>query len=131
MIVLRVQHCETGRGPYDSWGPGFHSRTDCPIDSTGHPAPRLDLLMGSKWEKTSTLERKEYIFGFELLEQLFRWFYTDRILEFLTNRDQIIAYYNVRANYVMLGDKQLCFNKDKAQLVDKKYLTSVSVNAMT
>lgn len=49
----------------------------------GHPRPDCDWLLAETWNAMDSDKQHEYIFGFESLDSLFKWFCMDKEIEYL------------------------------------------------
>jgi len=106
--VFRVEHFETGIGPYTDKGTiDFHLGLDlirAHNNSQDHPGPVQEGL-GELLESC-----EEYRFGFEDLESLRTWF--SGWIERLHAAGYLIAVYEVPATWVIFGSKQCIFHPD-------------------
>lgn len=122
MLIYRLEHPDSGRGPYVSTG---HASTASWTWSR-RPPPADDLGLAGKW-----LRLDDAHFGFASVEQLKRWFDpTDPDIEVLTGEGYEVVTYEVPDEAVILGHKQLVFTKHLAAEVDSVPLVDVLFDTM-
>lgn len=148
MLVYRVEHKESGIGPYHvSIRDNFMSLLDkhgyrnayC---DRNHPSPMDEPNLRFIYDGYRYIERdatssilEDLIFGFRSLDQLVNWFYAynNTVIAFLKEKGYIINIYDVEDGdfliynslgvaknimYVEHGEKQCIFYKKVANLVD-------------
>lgn len=113
--VFRVQHVESGWGPYASPNRGY-TRHFNDNDIERHPTDTEDRKMLE--HDVRSLRRmevwKRLRFGFESMEQLMEWFDHPR-RELLASLGYEIAEYEARD--VVVGERQLVFNRATARFM--------------
>jgi hypothetical protein len=115
MKVYRVE-TDDGLGPYVD----LYLADILPYYSTyDQPGPADDGIMGHLWDS-------EHHFGFRSMEQLTAWF--GAYAEQLHEAGLRVAVYEVDDDRgrVVHGQKQLCFVRDEAQLLERKSLLEVA-----
>lgn len=110
MIIYRVEHPRSKKGPYNSksiswdWQTGNHNKS-----RNKHPTPDLDF---KKKDSQEFFSKKNYIFGFKSLKQLKNWF-NNRELKRLESKGCKI--YKIKIDgrsKVLLGKRQLAFKRE-------------------
>lgn len=117
MLVYRIEHKETGTGPFRSegmdnvaslWGQAYWDASD-----SMHPIPLDDGLK----DFVGT-----HVFGLPTFDMVFHWF--ERIWNRLRFRDFVLRVYDVNESDSMVGKSgtQVAFRKDRATLVEEMTL---------
>lgn len=120
MLVYRIEHEKTRRGPYnpgklpdDHTAPydrlGVYSRYSG--DSTVHPAPDRDGITDNAW----TFPEHLY-FGFASPEQLADWF-SEGFVEEAAEAGFVVSVYYAHLTDVLVGGHQVAFPRDDARLI--------------
>lgn len=115
--VYRVEEKDTGDGPYTvsfSW----QTREHCYPD---HPPPQEEPKILRWMEKRGFSDMWgciDYHCGFESIEKLRQWFSLAE-LENLQERDFVIRAYYAPLDLIVIGDKQVIFNKGESVEVDE------------
>lgn len=117
MLVYRVEHNESGLGPYRLYG-----LYECAVLKRYHTKSMgRGPLEHKKWDRLKETEKfAGYYFGFSSLACLLLWF--EGCIEDLAAAGCIIRVYNADKRYVIQDFNQLVFNKDKAEVVQTLYL---------
>lgn len=106
MIVYRIEHLGTGRGPYCDERPHVYDLAYSECTRTTQPDPYDDGIWGdndSLWG-----QNQEYRYAFASLSQMLNWFSIDLIMSLMDN-DYVIAEYFVCETVVRKGKKHLAF----------------------
>lgn len=112
MLVYRVQHKETGLGPY-------HPQTEeCKLLKRRLCDSHDDIMNPALCDAFNTADadriiKNEYVFGFLSLEELYTWF--DGFIQDLCQCGYEIVIYDVGDDCVCIGHKQVAFNVVMAQ----------------
>lgn len=113
MLVYRVEHDASGRGPYRLWS--LHG--SLVLNSYHTSSNGRGRFQSKRWERMiGTSKSEEYYFGFSSLACLLLWF--DSCIEELHNAGCIIRVYNADKRYIIQNFNQLVFNKEKAKIVE-------------
>lgn len=81
-----------------------------------HPSPMSrDRIIGDKFYKSDDYEC--YIFGFNSLEQLHKWFYLDKEIEYLKRYNFHISAYE--STEIFYSDFQAIADKNSLKLINK------------
>lgn len=113
MKVWRVEHIDTGKGPYAvSSNEGVYSMLMGPFDHGNmdtHPSPSSDDMdhdgLRGIWDYN-------HRHGFATFEKLMAWFEDTEAL--LDGNGYIIACYELPDNHVLVGRHQVIFNIEEA-----------------
>ena len=109
MLVYRVEHKDTHRGPYS----GKHivnSMANCHNnDFERWPTPYYDGI--------SVRYSEPHRYGFDSLDKLRSWFYG--YLGVLNDRGFIIVVVRIHGNSVKRGEKQVVYDPTKGKIVNK------------
>lgn len=117
MLVYRIE-TEGGTGAYFLQDENGAYRLNRTIDPDKHPVPWDDpdldsfYMMDSQWD----CRKCSIVFGFASLEQYNEWF-TDEMREIVRPFTKLSVY---DAADVLLGEKQLVFNLETAQLMERR-----------
>lgn len=117
MIVYRVEHIDSGYGPYYHYyeiatKESFHFR-----QIAGVSLFNLDHCPNPTDLEISDYYNDNYFYGFRSLEDLYKWFYDDECNNFLhTNKFKIIVY---DTKHVLKSRKQIVFLKNESHVIDK------------
>jgi hypothetical protein len=107
MYVYRLEDAD-GLGPYAT-GHAYNFA----LCGKQHPDPKYDI---KGWNAVYTSQSMQYHFGFRTLDDLTEWFYA-RALTGLYSRGQRIVKYKISKWDVLMGTRQLAFEKRKAEKV--------------
>lgn len=108
-LILRFEH-EDGTGVYQ-FGP------EIPYDSLRHPLPEEDGGLREWMHEHTYMERQEFFFGFDSVDQARAWFYDWKVLVALQNCGAKLRVYAVPDWAVYVGFAQAVFRIDVAELV--------------
>ena len=104
MIVLRVEHRDTGKGPYNGGG---HEILGYTFDLENYPPPNRDGISNEHCGKNC---------GFETRDQFLYWFKPEACAV-LAERGYILAHYEVEDMLVACGKRQVVFPQPFAKRV--------------
>lgn len=117
MIVYRVEHIDSGVGPYvhflkhvkyDDYY-NFKEIGRCLFNERYCPQP-LEL-------EENPYYTDDYFYGFRSLDDLYKWFHNDECNNFLhANKFKIIVY---DTKHVLKSRKQIVFLKNESHIIDK------------
>lgn len=134
MKVYRVEHRETGNGPYAA--SKWRGRANWEFsNSLRHPtAPEDEPLWDQLWalgvrDRWGTEEIfSQYHFAFASMEQLREWFHDHDMLESLDESGYCVAVYEVRRmkGACLVGRAQAMFVKAWSRLVERVSILEVS-----
>lgn len=84
-----------------------------------HPSPMSsnDRDIGDAFYHKGDIDMYEYIFGFHSLEQLYRWFSSDKEIEYLKRYNFSISVYD--AEDIETSQYQAIANKNSLKLINK------------
>jgi len=120
MEVYRIEHGETGRGPYFSQE-GVMSELD---NATGrkwrepsniHPHPADEW--GWEFVDDEIMVYGRWLFGFLNFEQYMDWFYSPKIRNILKKYGYVLKVYKVGGWHVKKTARQVIFKKEKSECV--------------
>ena len=103
-LVYRVEHKEYAQGPYRDYDYRHWHGLYMALSHEGsikHPPPEYDFATDA-WQDPSNK------FGFASLQQLYNWF-NPAELRRLRKHGFIVRYYDVPANDIIIGGKQVAF----------------------
>lgn len=130
MLIWRVEHKETGMGPYQSCYDGEYENYDgeyekhfdnftnhlgCTHSDDNHPSVVRDIHERSAFKHNST-----YYCGFESYESYCAWF--NKFFSILDLHGYHLCIYSIDEEYVQFGWKQVAFDKYKATLIAHRKL---------
>lgn len=124
MLLYRLETQE-GEGVYSS--DAFGQVTGSSLANNRHPMPYEDYKLQESISKKKTRGYKEddFYFAFRSKSQCKRWVYKKEWRDGLTKLGVTLNVYEVPINHAMLGNNQCTFNRSKAKLVNKIYLTEI------
>lgn len=118
MLVYRFENSE-GRGPYRHSGAmlaELEKLTNYDYywasDRDRHPSPREDI---NAWDNVPFAKRDKYFFGFDSQAKAFAWFDAYE-RAWLAEKGYPIVTYEIDAEHVLFGKRQVAFKKHKATL---------------
>jgi len=108
MEIFRVES-KDGNGLYST---GFASKK---VNETHHPCPLDDKNFEGIFDKHTNdyKYQKEWYFAFEKLEDIQSWLINDYNKNELKEKGAIIKKFIIDENYIIKGNKQIIFKKDK------------------
>lgn len=132
MLIYRIESSVSHKGVY-SIGLGYSCHRDVFMGVDGnlreyHPCPTEDEMMSDRWNGMDPDERQQFVFGFNSIKQLHRWFPVrglQKMVEMIEegkryNWDSahaVIAIYEVPDEHVIIGRTQAVFRRPQATLV--------------
>ena len=108
MRVFRVEHEESGRGPYNHQ----YGYDLLPTRYWNMPEPSVEIAPGTDYS------------GFASIADLSKWFHKTT-LKSLARKGFVVRQYSVRASHIKRCTGQLVFTKDEAKLVKE----SIALNS--
>jgi len=108
MLIYRIED-KDNNGPYKSW----ELRYDLNLSHQDgfHPSLYRDI---PEWNY-----QYDYICGFKDLNQYYNWFSIDWI-QALNKDGFTLNVYDIHPDNILFGSKQICFKKNKNELIIKK-----------
>lgn len=119
VVVYRVEHAATGRGPYREEFYDQMVTMHEEHDMGSHPAPHKDGM--------DTYVLSYMLFGFESTEQLDAWF-EPKFKQMLHDLGFIIREYMVPIDSVEVGGHQVAFDQDLSSMCGEKNLVEALVS---
>ncbi len=123
MLVYRVEHKTEESNAHPNVNTGFYrtsSRHIISQDISRHPVPQEDGKLCDIWDDIWD-NRSDYVFGFDSIQSLRRWFFKPQELK---DEELRIGVYNVPEEHVHEGYTQLVFLPEHARLVRTLHVTA-------
>lgn len=111
MLVYRVEHKETGFGPYNPQHEDLGVGYDNWINSMPghHPSPTADIQGMSSLDWGA---REAYLYGFQSIDSLRKWFPDDYLFQLEHYYGFRLAVYDVPEEDVLKGERQVAFHHE-------------------
>jgi len=120
--IYRVE-CEEGKCPFviynealsdhPNWNELYYN------NQTTHPTPKNDELLKAIWGECRRDSLNSWIFGFESMASLDRWFDVDAHVHALSVSGFSISVYEVEHRWYHIGERQVIFVKNYSRKIQQ------------